>query len=248
MTAFLSLIAMAAFPGAALLAPGAQGSASVANQTADTPALAKYVYPLSKPIPCPPVSVDCTEIPERQEWGDAAKKLVEGWFSTLTSWLSTESWKPPAEIKLVIKKELNVPAYAGGGTITINGKWITDHPDDLGMVIHELTHVIQSYPNSRTKPGWLVEGIADYIRWWRYEPDYFAVRGRPRIDPSKSKYTDSYRTTAYWLAWASKKYDLGLVPALDKAMRDREDPMPIFEKLTGKNPDDLWKEFLAGNP
>jgi hypothetical protein len=28
-------------------------------------------------------------------------------------------------------------------------------------------------------------------------------------------------------------------------MRDREDPMPLFEKLTGKGPDALWAEFLA---
>jgi hypothetical protein len=66
--------------------------------------------------------------------------------------------------------------------ITISGKWITEHPDDLGMVIHELVHVVQGYPNSRHKAGWLVEGIADYIRWWRYEPE----APRPRIDPAKS--------------------------------------------------------------
>jgi hypothetical protein len=57
--------------------------------------------------------------------------------------------------------------------------------------------------------------------------------------------TDGYRVTAYFLAWASKKYDLRLVPALDKALRKAEDPMPVFEQVTGKAPDALWKEFVA---
>jgi len=141
----------------------------------------------------------------------------------------------------VIKKEISAPAWANGGTITISGKWITQHPDDLGMVVHELTHVVQSYPGSKSTPGWLVEGIADYIRWWRYEPE----APRPKVDPVKSKYTDSYRTTAAWLAWTSRKYNMGLVPALDRSMRKGEDPMPLFEQLTGKNADDLWSEFAA---
>lgn len=214
----------------------------------DASTLSKFVYPLSKAIACPSVSVDATDLPEQKAWGDTAKKLVEAWFPRITELLASEDYKAPAEVKLIIKKEINVPAYTSGGTITINGKWITDHPDDLGMVIHELVHVIQRYPGSRTTPGWLVEGIADYIRWWRYEPEYFATHGRPRIDPEKSKYTDAYRTSAYWLAWASKKYDMGLVPALDRALRKREDPMPLFGKLTGKDADELWKEFIAGKP
>ena len=37
----------------------------------------------------------------------------------------------------------------------------------------------------------------------------------------------------------------GLVPALDRAMRKKEDPMLVFGKLTGKSADDLWKEYIA---
>ena len=34
--------------------------------------------------------------------------------------------------------------------------------------MHELVHVVQQY--RRRPPGWLVEGIPDYIRWYLYEP------------------------------------------------------------------------------
>lgn len=207
--------------------------------------LNRHIYPLSKPMSTPPVVVDATDFPDGQKWGDAAKGLVETWYPTVTSWLATEDFKAPSEIRLVIKKEISAPAYASGGTITINGKWITQHPGDLGMVIHELVHVVQQYPNSRNKPGWLVEGIADYIRWWRYEPELHSTKGRTKINIEKAKYTDSYRTTAMWLAWAGRSYHMGLVPALDRAMRKREDPMPVFKRLTGKDAEELWKEFVA---
>lgn len=210
----------------------------------DDPGLARHIYPMAKPLVCPRVVVDVSEFPEGKAWGEAAKGLVESWFPIVTSMLSTHEYSVPEEIRLVIRKEISAPAFASGSTITINGKWITQRPDDLGMVVHELVHVVQRYPNSRTKPGWLVEGIADYIRWWRYEPE----APRPRINVERANYSDSYRTTAYWLAWVSKKYDMRLVPALDLALRSREDPMPIFEKMTGKSPESLWKEFVETLP
>lgn len=218
--------------------------------------LETFTYPLAQAVKCPPVEVDVTDEPAAKEWAEAAKGLVESWYPKLTELLATDGrdpvtgelkgkpFDPPKTIKLVFKKELNVPAYASGGTITINGQWISQHPDDLGMVVHELTHVIQSYAGRRV-PGWLVEGIADYIRWWKYEGELHAGPGRTKINPEKAKYTDSYRTTAMWLAWVSRKYDMRLVPVLDKAMRDGEDPVPTFKKLTGKEPEALFAEFVA---
>lgn len=207
--------------------------------------LSKHIYPLSKPIPAPKIIVDSSDFPEGDAWMQKAKVLVEQYFPIVTSWLATEDFKPPKELRLVVKKEISAPAWATGDEITVSGKWITQHPEDLGMMVHELTHVVQQYPNSRNKPGWLVEGIADYIRWWRYEPELHATKGRTKPDPTKAKYTDSYRTTAVWLAWSSRTYHMGLVPALDRAMRKREDPMDVFKKLTGKDADELWKEYTG---
>jgi hypothetical protein len=202
--------------------------------------LDRFIYPLQRPLPAPPVVIDVTDAPEALAWAEAARNLTIEWYPHLTSLLATENFKSPETIKLTFKKELNVPAYASGGEITISGKWIKDHPNDLGLVIHELVHVIQQYPNFRGKPGWLVEGIADYIRWWRYEPE------TPRTKPGpRQNYTDSYRTTGWWLGWVSQKYDRRLVPALDRALRNRQDPMPVFQELTGKTAEELWKEFVS---
>jgi len=202
--------------------------------------LERYIYPLAPQRPCPPVAVDVTDFPQGKEWGAAARSLVEGWYPLIVSLLSTQEFKQPSKITLTIKKEISAPAYASGDEITINGKWITDHPGDLGMVIHELTHVIQRYPGSKFESGWLVEGIADYVRWWRYEPE-----AKRQHITDKNKITDGYGVTASFLAWASKKYDSRLVPMLDSALRKAADPMPVFRSVTGKSADDLWKEFLA---
>jgi hypothetical protein len=214
--------------------------AAAVTQTFDN--LSRHVYPLSDSKKAPNVVIDVSDYPESKAWGEAAKGVVEKWFPIVCTLLSTADYKVPREIKLVIKKEISAPAWAAGNTITISGKWITQHPDDIGMIVHEMTHVIQHYPDGA--PGWLVEGIADYIRWWRYEPE----APRSKIDPARAKYTDAYRTTAYWLAWVSRKYDMSLVPQLDLAMRKHEDPMPLFAKLTGKDADALWQEFIAALP
>jgi hypothetical protein len=216
-------------------------SICLAILSSDDGALSRHVYPLAKRLEAPPITVDVSEIPEAKAWGEAAKSVVQTWYPTVTSLLATESWKPPKQIKIVIKKEISAPAWASGDTITVSGKWITQRPDDLGMMVHELTHIVQSYPRNEANVGWLVEGIADYIRWWRYEPE----APRPKIDPEKSKHTDAYRTTAYWLAWASRKYDMRLVPALDRELRKGKDPMPVFLSTTGKTADELWKEFVT---
>jgi len=209
------------------------------THTQSNPAYDRYVYPLAPAKPCPRVEIDSSKTPSQKPWLETAAKLVRSWYPSVTSVLATTNWKSPTVIKLELDPNIDAPAYTVNSTITINSKWIQSHPDDFGMVIHELTHVVQGYPDSDTTLGWLVEGIADYVRWWRYEPD----APRTRIDFSKATYHDAYRTTAYFLAWVGHKYNFGLVPALDGDMRAKKDPMLEFQKLTGKSADALWQEF-----
>jgi len=173
---------------------------------------------------------------------DAAKSVVLQWFSPICQMLASEKFRTPRQITLVVKKSIDAPAYTVNDTITVSGAWITAHPNDLGMIVHELTHVVQAYPDG-PKPGWLVEGIADFVRWWRYEPS----PPGPRIGPNAT-YHDSYRTTAAWLAYVSEHYDQHIVPALDRAMRNRQDPEPLFQQMTGLSEQQLWDEMISHMP
>lgn len=212
---------------------------------ADEP-LAKLRYPLSKSdgVRTPNIVLDLSEVADNESakaWGEEAKLLCEEWFPVLCRFLATEKWTPPETVRLVIKKELAAPGVTSGNTIECSLKWITDHPDDFGMVIHELTHVVQAYPNTRSNPGWLIEGIADYIRYWKYEPEM----PRHRIDPQKSHYTQGYGTTGAFLAWMVRKYDRRIVLRLDAALRTKAYKPELFRELTGKDLDELWAEFIG---
>jgi hypothetical protein len=165
---------------------------------------------------------------------------MEQWYPVVWNLLATQNAKPQKQIKVVFQLKQDAPAYATGGGIFVSVPWVRAHPEDFGMMIHEMTHLIQSYPGSRSTPGWLVEGVADYIRWWRYEPE----APRQRIT-EKNHYTNSYRVTAAFLAYLTHRYDHGLVQKLDKAMKEKTYTDSLFEASTGKKLDDLWTEFVA---
>lgn len=215
---------------------------------ADEP-LAKLRYPLSRSegIRTPNFVLDLSEVADNdaaKAWGAEAKTHCEEWFPVLCRYLSTEKWTPPETVRLVLKKELDAPGITHGSTIEFSVKWIAQRPDDFGMVIHELTHVVQAYPGGRTTPGWLTEGIADYIRYWKYEPE----TARPRIDPKASHYRQGYGTTGAFLAWMVQKYDRRIVLRLDGALRTQTYKPELFREWTGKDLDELWAEFVAQVP
>ncbi len=187
------------------------------------------------------VQVDTSEVPDLEPWGAKAKALVEKWHPIIADLLKSDGFTPPSEVKIVFKKDMKGVAFTSGNTITIAGDWIKKSPDDYGMVVHELTHVIQSYRRTKRNDGWLVEGIADYVRFFKYEPK---TKLRPVTKPNAS-YREGYRTTASFLAWIEKTQDKDIVAKLNNALRKSEYKDELFKDSTGKSLDDLWTAFLA---
>lgn len=216
---------------------------SQAQSALSSASLDRYEYPLAKPIAAPEITVDSSAAPDLAAWGEKAKEICTAWYPEICRLLSTQDFKSPKSLKFVFRTGQDAPAYTAGHEISIKVEWVRAHPDDLGMMVHELTHVIQAYPRNSHNTGWLVEGIADYIRWWRYQPE--SDGGRRPLDFTKATYHDAYRTTAQFLAFSADKYNMGLVPALDLALRKAEDPMPVFKEKTGHTADELWEEFKA---
>jgi hypothetical protein len=130
-------------------------------------------------------------------------------------------------------------AATAGTHIVCSAKWFTDHPDDYGAVIHELCHVVQAYGDKKV-PGWVTEGIADYVRWFKYEP----ANHRPHVNPQRAKYTDSYQTTAAFFDWIVRTKDPTFVQRLNTAARDGKYSDDLFQKYAHKPLNELWKEFI----
>jgi hypothetical protein len=192
-----------------------------------------------KPAPVQ-LTVDVSETPELKEWAAKAKELVEKWHPIIADLLKSDGFTPPNQVKLVFKKDQDIIAFASGRTISISAKWLAKHPDDFGMVAHELTHVIQSYRRAGRDTGWLVEGIADYVRFYHYEPGKIKPPS-----PKRARAKAGYRVTAHFLHFVTDKYDKQIVPRLNAALRNGEYSEGFFKKLTKKSLEELEKEWKA---
>lgn len=193
--------------------------------------------PQEPPPPQLKVVVDTSEVPELKEWGDNASKLIHEWHPKVAEMLQQEGFTPPQEIRVVFKKDMEGVAHTIRNQIVIAGNWVKQHPEDNGMVIHELVHAIQAYP--RGGPFWLVEGIADYIRFYQYEPQT-RLRG---INPERQSYRDGYRTSAQFVAWLEKTHP-GIVQKINEAIRKNEYQNVLIRETTGKSVEQLWDEFV----
>ncbi|MEW4563894.1 basic secretory protein-like protein [Bremerella sp. JC770] len=183
------------------------------------------------------IIVDTSEVPELKEWGEKSAELIRQWHPKIAEMLPQEGFTPPQEVRVVYKKDMDGVAHTIRNQIVISGNWVKQHPEDTGMVIHELVHVIQAYP--RGGPFWLVEGIADYIRFYKYEPQT-RLRG---INPERQSYRDGYRTSAQFVAWLEKTHP-GIVQKINEAIRKHEYQNVLIRETTGKNVEQLWDEFV----
>lgn len=127
------------------------------------------------------------------------------------------------------------------GEIEISAKYLKENPIVKGVLTHELTHIVQSYPGGQ--PGWLVEGIADYVRWKYAREKTGSGWELPNFD-SNQHYTNSYRITARFLAWLEKKIQRDIINRLDQGLRQNQyDNGRLWSRITGKTVDQLWNDY-----
>lgn len=184
---------------------------------------------------------DLSQAPDLAGWAAKAESQMEAfWFDT-QSLLYSDKFITPNKINVVYKTGPDVTPVAatGGGVMTVNSTWCRAHPEDTGLTVHEMAHAVQSM--IAYNPVWLIEGIADYVRWIKFEPENY----RARIDVEKATYKDSYRTTATFLGWLELRYDSKLVTKLNHATRFGTYREEMFKEYCGKEVPVLWAEFLA---
>ena len=184
---------------------------------------------------------DYSAAPDLKDWAQRAdKQMEESWFAT-AALLYTPGFITPNKVNVIYRGGPDVTPVAanGGGVMTVNIAWARAHPDDTPLTVHEVAHTVQSM--SAYNPVWLIEGIADYIRWVKYEPQSFKVQ----INADKANYTDSYRTTAAFLGWCELHYDSRLVTKLNTDIRFGNYKPEKWKDYTGKDVGVLWSEFLT---
>ncbi|MGI4788669.1 MAG: basic secretory protein-like protein [Janthinobacterium lividum] len=185
--------------------------------------------------------VDISQASDLAVWSAKAEKQMEESWADTSALLYSNKFITPNMVNVVYRTGPNVTGVAatGGGVMTVNSAWCRAHPEDTGLTVHETAHVIQAY--QAYDPVWMVEGIADYIRWIRFEPENYTAR----INVNAATYHDSYRTTATFLGWCEIHYDSRLVTKLSEAVRFGTYQNSMFKTYCGKDVDTLWAEFIA---
>lgn len=198
------------------------------------------------------VLVDAAAAPDLDQWAQTKLAPVLAlWYPKLVAWLPSQGFTAPNYFTITIKPMEGV-AYTRGTDITVSAQWIRDqmYGEAVGSLVHECVHVVQQYGHSyggSKAPFWLTEGMADYFRWFKYEPqshgaDLVWVRQQ---SPDSIRYDGAYRISANFLNWVTEKYDPNIVVKLNKAMREGTYSEDTWKQNTGKSVEDLGAEWKA---
>ncbi len=174
------------------------------------------------------IDIDTSRAPGLADWaGQKLAPVLAEWYPKISEMLPSEGYTPPKKFTIRIGPGRGVAATSGT-RVTANSTWLAGEigRQGIGALLHEALHVVQQYgrarrnnPDAARPPGWLVEGIPDYIRWFKYEPqshgaDLVWMRRQKNFSP---KYDGSYRVSANFLNWVTEHYDRDIVKKLNAA-------------------------------
>jgi Peptidase of plants and bacteria len=195
------------------------------------------------------ITIDTTGAPELKNWAqNNLAPVMADWYPKIVAMLPSDGYEAPSHFSITLKPIKGV-AFTSGTKVVANSEWLGKelHGEAIGSLVHEMVHVVQQFHGRN--PGWLVEGSADYVRWFKYEPqshgaDIVWMQKRRNFTPN---YTDSYRITANFLNWVADKYDGKIVEEMDAAMRGGKYNEDLWKKYTGKTAPELgdeWKKIV----
>ncbi|HLS96580.1 basic secretory peptidase family protein [Sphingobacterium allocomposti] len=172
-------------------------------------------------------------------------KLIETFFVTYPKLAKLYNKDAIKQVVFVMDPDYTGIAAAGGGVIRFNPEWFKKNPGDIDIVTHEGMHLVQAYPGG-SGPGWVTEGIADYVRYVYGVDNEGANWKLPDLKPDHH-YENAYRITARFFFWIEEKVKKGTIAKLDKAMRTKQYNEAFWSKQTGHGLEELW-EMYKSNP
>jgi len=173
------------------------------------------------------------------------KRMIDTFFDVYPRLAETFNPKTLREVHFMVDTAYKGVAATSNGKVVFAAHWLQTRPEDIDVVTHEVMHIVQDYGRS-VGPGWLTEGIADYVRY-RFGVDNAGAKWALPAYKAEQSYKNSYRITARFFVWIESKVKEGVIVTVDKSLRDHSYTPAIWEKLTGKDLDALWQAYSA-NP
>jgi len=179
------------------------------------------------------------------DFGKKVQKLmIEAFFKVYPKLAEKYNPMTATTVYFTVDPYYNGVAETVGTKVKFSSKWMLNQPTDIDVVTHEIMHIIQAYPGNN--PSWLVEGIADYVRY-RYGIDNTNSGWFLPNYSSGQNYTDSYRITARFLVWLENHVKKDVVKQLNIACRENTYSSNTWKLITGNTIDELWLLY-ASNP
>lgn len=172
-------------------------------------------------------------------------KMVSNFFAVYPKLISRFNLNATNNVVFQMDTAYVGVAAAGGGKVTYSASYYRSNAKDIDVVTHEVMHLVQAYP-AGAGPGWITEGIADYVRY-KYGIDNASAGWSLPAFASSQSYTNSYRITARFLVWLENHVKTSIVNELDNTMRLKTYSANTWKDITGKTVDELWQSY-SQNP
>lgn len=168
-------------------------------------------------------------------------RMVKTFFKVYPAQAKEYNKETARKVTFVIDPAYTGVAATGGTVVRYNPKWFRDHPGDIDVVTHEVMHIVQSYPR-RAGPGWMTEGIADYVRF-KFGVDNEGANWKLPDYSTKQNFDNAYRVTARFFVWLEKKVHPGIVKKMNTALHTQQYKPELWKELTGKSVEELWSDY-----
>jgi cytochrome oxidase Cu insertion factor (SCO1/SenC/PrrC family) len=173
------------------------------------------------------------------------QNLIDTYFKVYPTIVDIFNKNSTKSVLFVVDTAYKAVAEASGNRILFSAQYMKNHPTDIDVVTHETMHIAQGYGGG-AGPGWLTEGIADYVRY-KYGVDNIGSKWALPEFNEKQSYKNAYRVTARFFEWIEQNVKSGVIAQLDDQLRKRVYTEDSWKALTGKTLDEHWADY-AKNP
>ena len=169
------------------------------------------------------------------------QRLIDAFFTVYPKEAAMYNENTSKKVTFIIDPAYDGVAATGDDVVRFNPVWFHKHPGDIDVVTHEVMHIVQAYGETDA-PGWITEGVADYVRY-KFGVDNAGAGWKLPDYNTKQNYDNAYRVTARFFVWIEQHYNKDFVKQLDDVVRRHTYKDDFSKKHTGKTFAELWQEY-----